>query len=444
MGKSDIFLEIKRHVDKIRLVDTHEHLPPENTRIGMEVDALSEFFLHYSSSDLRSAGMKEAEIIAIRDTSIALDERWSILEPWWEKIRNTGYARTIEIAARDLYGVEGISYETYNLLSKRMKEKNKKGLYRWVLKEKSGIDISILDSLFEVNDVDREFFAPVLRIGELVTPKDRNELEIMSRKHGGPIHSFNEYISLVKNRFDQLAGNIVGIKIALAYRRPIFFEKRTFSEAEESFNKLFKTNKFTRYMPDPTGKGSKIVPESPGIDALQPMQDYLVHIAIQEAQKRGLPIQIHTGLHEGNENILSNSNPELLVNLFMEYHDAKFDIFHGSWPYCSQLSAIAKNFPNVYVDMSWMHIISPSRSRSALHEWLDEVPANKILGFGGDFLCVEGTYGHSVIARDNITKVLTKKVQDGDYSIEQAKKYATWILRENAARLFFPDGFQNQ
>lgn len=443
MDKSDIDLEIKRHVDEIRLVDTHEHLPQENERIEREVDALSELFLHYASSDLRSAGMKEEEISAIRDTSIDLDERWNILEPWWEKIRNTGYARNIEIAARDLYGVEGISSETYNVLSKRMKEKNKKGLYRWVLKEKSGITISILDSLFSGYDVDSEFFAPVLRIGELATPKDRNEFEIMSRQHGGSIHNFKDYVSLVRNRFDELAGIIVGIKIALAYRRPIFFEKRTFSEAEESFNELFKIRKFTRYMPDPTGKGSKIVPEGPGIESLLPMQDYLVHIAIQEAQKRGLPIQIHTGLHEGNENIVSNSNPELLVNLFMEYHEAKFDVFHGSWPYCSQLSAIAKNFPNVYVDMSWMHIISPSRSRSALYEWLDEVPANKILGFGGDFLCVEGAYGHSVIARDNITRVLTRKVQDGDYSLEQAKKYATWILKENAEKLFFPKGFQN-
>ena len=147
------------------------------------------------------------------------------------------------------------------------------------------------------------------------------------------------------------------------------------------------------------------------------MQDYLVHIAIQEAEKRRLPIQIHTGLQEGNENILSNSNPELLVNLFMEYRDAKFDIFHGAWPFCSQLSALAKNFSNVYPDMSWMHIISPSRSRSALYEWLDEVPANKILGFGGDFLCVEGAYGHTVIARENIAKVLALKVEDGDFKI---------------------------
>ena len=166
------------------------------------------------------------------------------------------------------------------------------------------------------------------------------------------------------------------------------------------------------------------------------MQDYLVHVAIQEAERRGLPIQIHTGLHEGNENILTNSDPMHLVNLFMEYHDAKFDIFHGSWPYCGTLGALAKNYPNVYVDMSWLHIISPSRARTALSDWLDEVPASKILGFGGDYLMVEGSYGHSVIARDNIARVLAEKVDTGVYTVEEAKKYASWMLKENPKRLF--------
>jgi hypothetical protein len=87
-----------------------------------------------------------------------------------------------------------------------------------------------------------------------------------------------------------------------------------------------------------------------------------------------------------------------------------------------------------------MHIISPNRSRTALSDWLDEVPVNKILGFGGDYLFVEGVYGHSVIARENIAKVLSLKVDDGIYSVEQAKKYASWLLRENATRLFFPEG----
>ncbi len=434
----DSYIELKKHVDGVKIIDTHEHLPSEEERISKPVDVLSQFFLHYTSSDLISAGMSEEELLMIRDPSTSIDERWEVFEPWWEKVRNTGYSRCVETAARDLYGVEGINRDTYRELSKRMQERNKPGLYRWVLKEKAGIDISVLDSLTGTHDVDRDFFTPVLRVGEFATLSNRYELESYARLHGAVIHSFSDLVSLVRNRFNALMGKIVGIKIALAYRRPLFFEKRTFSEAEEAFNLLYKTRAFTRVIIDSSRNYSKMVPDSPGVHELVPMQDYLVHLAIGEAEKRGLPIQIHTGLHEGNENILSNSDPMHLVNLFMEYHDAKFDIFHGSWPYCGTLGALAKNYPNVYLDMSWMHIISPSRARTALSDWLDEVPVNKILGFGGDYLMVEGAYGHSVIARDNIARVLAAKVDDGDYSVEEAKKYASWMLRENPKRLFFP------
>lgn len=428
--------ELKKHVDGIKIIDTHEHLPSEEERVSIPVDVLSQFFLHYTSSDLISAGMTEEELLMVRDHSLPLEERWRVFEPWWEKIQNTGYSRCVEIAARDLYGVSGINRDTYKELSKRIAERNKSGLYRWVLKEKAGIELSILDSLTGNYDVDRDFFAPVLRTGEFVALSNRYELETYARQHGVTVHSLSDLVSLVRGRFDTLEGKVVGVKIAQAYRRSLYFEKRSFSEAEEAFNKLYKTRTFTRVIIDPVKNHSKMVPDSPGNDALVPMQDYLIHLAIVEAEKRGLPIQIHTGLHEGNENILSNSDPMHLVNLFMEYHDAKFDIFHGSWPYCGELGALAKNFPNVYVDMSWMHIISPAKARTALAEWLDEVPVNKILGFGGDYLAVEGSYGHSVIARENITRVLAGKVDQGDYSIDQAKKYASWMLRENPKHLF--------
>jgi predicted TIM-barrel fold metal-dependent hydrolase len=254
---------------------------------------------------------------------------------------------------------------------------------------------------------------------------------------GATVRGFDDLVNLVKSRFVFLASKIAGIKIALAYRRPLYFEKRSYADAEQAFNTIYKTTTFHREIIDVDKGYSKMVPDSPGTKALKPMQDYLVHLAISEAEKRELPIQIHTGLHEGNENILTNSDPTHLVNLFMEYKNAKFDIFHGSWPYCGQLGALAKNFHNVYLDMSWMHIISPQKARTALSEWLDEVPVNKILGFGGDYLAVEGSYGHSVIARDNISKVLSEKVDEGDYSIDEAKRYASMMLRDNPMKLFF-------
>jgi hypothetical protein len=429
---------IKKHVDSIRLIDTHEHLPPESERINRKVDVLSEFYLHYTSSDLFSAGMSTEDIVYIRDTSVPLDYRWAVFEPWWEKIKNTGYSRCMEIAARDLYGVDGINSETYKQLSRNMMDRNKEGLYKWVLQGKAGIETCILDTVRHNYDVDRSLFIPVLRVSEYASPRNKKDLETLGRQFGTPIHNLSDYIALVKSRFDALEGRVAAVKIALAYDRSLFFMKRTYAEAEESLNRIFKTREFSWTQIEGT-QYSEVTQEGPGKQSLIPLQDYLVHLSIQEASKRGIPIQIHTGLHEGNQNIVSNSNPELLVNLFLEYSDAKFDIFHGGWPYSSQLSALAKNFQNVYIDMCWMHIISPSRAMSALDEWLDEVPVSKLMGFGGDFLCVEGSYGHSVVARENVARVLAKKVDEGVYGIDEAKKYATWILRDNPMRLFFPE-----
>ena len=124
MVQSDAYFELKEHISKIRIINTHEHLLQEHERIKEDVDVLTTFFTHYASSDLQSAGIPEEDLLSIWDKSKPLDERWVLFEPWWEKIRNTGYARALEIAARDLYGVNKINSETYQKLSNKMKERN--------------------------------------------------------------------------------------------------------------------------------------------------------------------------------------------------------------------------------------------------------------------------------------------------------------------------------
>jgi hypothetical protein len=62
------------------------------------------------------------------------------------------------------------------------------------------------------------------------------------------------------------------------------------------------------------------------------------------------------------------------------------------------------------------------------------------MGFGGDYAFIEGVYGHAVIAKENIARVLASKVEDGTYSLDEAKKYAGWLLWDNPMRLFFAPG----
>ena len=73
-------------------------------------------------------------------------------------------------------------------------------------------------------------------------------------------------------------------------------------------------------------------------------------------------------------------------------------------------------------------------ARSALDEWLDLVPANKIIGFGGDaFLWVEWIVGDLVQSRENIAAVLAKRVRAGtlseESSLELAKTRCSSIIR---------------
>jgi hypothetical protein len=64
------------------------------------------------------------------------------------------------------------------------------------------------------------------------------------------------------------------------------------------------------------------------------------------------------------------------------------------------------------------------------------VPSNKIFAFGGDFIIPEGAYGHSVMARQAITRVLTEKIEDGYLSEDEAVRLAGRILRDGPAEFF--------
>ncbi|MEM3403110.1 MAG: amidohydrolase family protein [Nitrososphaeria archaeon] len=431
----NIMETLAQFVENIWIVDTHEHLVQENGRVTMEADPLQTFLLQYTSSDLISAGLKVEDYATIMNSTIPIEERWTILEPFWEKASNTGYFDVLRIAANDLYGVDDINEKTIKRLKEKMDETNKIGLYKWVLKDKAKIEIAILDPINDNIEVDRSFFAPVVRLEDFIILRSREDVRRLSMLTQTPIHSLRDLERAIEGRVESILGQIVGFKIALAYKRSIYFDNVTSSEAEKVLNKILGSKEtFHRYTrPD----GVRVtVSDEISIEEGKPLQDYMVHKMIQLASKYSLPVQVHTGIQEGNLNNPSNSNPVLLANLFMEYPEVKFDVFHSAYPYTKEIATLCKNLPNVYVDLCWLHVISPFSAREVLSDLLDTVPANKIFGFGGDYKFVEGIYGHSRIARKNIIKVLEQKVQEGRFNEERAKKIASMILHDNILEVF--------
>ena len=146
------------------------------------------------------------------------------------------------------------------------------------------------------------------------------------------------------------------IKSGLAYERTLSFERTDYSAAEKIFNRIMTSDETFDLSQHPSNINTK------------PLEDYMMHTLIQTSIDLNLPVQFHTGLQEGNGNYITNSNPVNLTNLFLEYPKARFDIFHGGYPYGGELCAVAKNFRNVYVDMFWTNIISREYSVRLIEE----------------------------------------------------------------------------
>ena len=432
---------IKAEVESISLVDTHEHIMLEAERAECAVD-FSYLFAHYNSSDLISAGLSPRMMEAIRSPmhrvrvegykrrrvrrlipepekdDMSLDERWQAMEPFWEMIRNTAYARQTLITIRDIFGVDDLNKNTYRQLSEAIAKSGGPGWYRYVMKEKANIAVSIVD--WQSTDLKPDLFVPAMRLDHFISVQSRADISALEGESGMAIHSLDDLAGAMRATLEgYISRRAVAVKSGLAYNRVLKYEKVSRHEAEVVFNRI----------------ASHLGEGLAWLEA-KPLQDYMMHQVIRSAIDAGLPVQIHTGLQEGNENIITNANPTHLVNLFIEYKEARFDLFHGGYPYVHEWATLAKYFPNVTADITWLPIISPEIARQLLHELIETVPGNKIMAFGGDSMTVEMAYGHAVMARQLVTRVLSEKIDEGYLSEDEALVLARGMLRDNPASLY--------
>jgi hypothetical protein len=430
---SDAYRDIYQCVRELEIIDTHEHLPAFESLREKETDVLKEYLAHYLSCDLISAGLSRRDYDASLNHALPLMERWKLVEPYWKAARNTGYARALDLSVKELYGIERIEGSTIEELNARFLQSLKPGHYRKVLREKSNIKLSILHDIPKVNErivftsrlkCDREFFRNVYPIDALVYPQTGEGVQLIEEEAGITITSLDDWLDASETLLDRaLESGAVALKSGLAYQRSLHYARVTKSEAERCFNEVFKYIHGGTYLPQIFSTGKEL-------------QDYMMHFLLRLAGKRNLTIQFHTGIQEGNGNYLTHSDPALLTNLFLEYPDVDFDLFHMGFPFQDVVGVLSKNFPNVFIDMCWAHILSPTASIDALASWIDTVPVNKISAFGGDYLFVDGVYGHQHLARVNVSRALARKVGEGVIDIDRGEEIARLLFYENPLKIF--------
>ncbi|MCX7933914.1 MAG: amidohydrolase family protein [Planctomycetota bacterium] len=413
---ADLYRRLREYLGRVRIIDCHEHLPAED-KPEANKRHLGRFFLHYAICDLISAGMPAADRERLcSDTSdLTPQERWRFIEPWYKKTWNTAYCECLRIALRDLYGFDDFNAKTVGPLTDALEKHIKPGWTREVF-DRAGIDFA-MNNRWEkpvfITDQDPKCFIP-----DKVDGFTGLGIDALRQETGREIFCLDDYLKAIDHCFERY-GRIAGaLKVSRAYDRILFFDDVPKSAVEKSFNRLLAMN------------------DRPDRRHLQALEDFILHYLCRKCGEYGLRLKFHTGLQEGNGNIIRHSRASLLANLFLKYPKTPFDIYHISYPYQEEAIALVKNFPNVTINFCWMWIINPAAGRRALADMLDTVPANKIHGFGGDFLFVEGTYGHAQIARREIARVLAEKVEEGRFSEDYACQIGSMLLRDNALENF--------
>ena len=113
----------------------------------------------------------------------------------------------------------------------------------------------------------------------------------------------------------------------------------------------------------------------------------------------------------------------------------KFQCFLSSRHANQSLCTLARELPNLSLAGYWWHNFFPDVIRQIIGERLDMLPTNKQAGFFSDAYCIEWTYAKARLVRRQLARALAERIEQGQYSQNEALKIAEAILYESPRQL---------
>jgi glucuronate isomerase len=132
---------------------------------------------------------------------------------------------------------------------------------------------------------------------------------------------------------------------------------------------------------------------------------------------------------------LSQRTIDQVAALIGRHPQLRFQCFLSSRHANQSLCTLARELPNFSLAGYWWHNFFPDVIRHVIAERLDMLPLNRQIGFFSDAYCVEWTYGKAILVRKQLARVLADRIDQGQYSREDALAIARSILYESPQTL---------
>lgn len=414
------------HIQQTRMIDTHEHMRDERTYLEQGPDVLQDLFDNYVEADLEVAGASRAAIDRLIDSSDPDSVgRFEGVRNAWERCRHTGYGEAVRLIARLVYGMEEITPEAIEGAQTRNAALRQPGGRLHLLRDVANLDHVQVDNFIWQCPPDQsgpDFF--LYDLSWVGFSQGDVDAKAIYDETGVAVESIDDLRRATEALFAKHGPLAIAVKSQHAYDRTLLWEPRSDADAERALLRLL---------------GGDELSEAERLC----LGDWCLERGVEQAAVHNLPFKIHTGYYAGTRWMQTERiQPGHLSKLLMHHPETRFVLMHNGYPYSNELVALAKHYPNTYMDMCWAWSIDPYSACDALRRAIHAVPANKVFAFGGDSHWPTTAVAYAAQARTWLTRALQAEVDDGLLTEQEAITYATRLMRENQLECFDVAGRQ--
>lgn len=229
-------------VERIPVIDTHEHLAPEPYWAG--TDDFFTLLSPYTVDVLTAAGMPVHEWAATQNKSLPVSTRWALLEPYLPLVRHTRVFRVVDRVVRGRYGLRAYTADEIARISPLIAADGTPDGYVRLCRE-AGIRAAMTFLSFDCHKLmGGSVMIPVPTVSDIHF-KDSGMLTRLSGVTGVPVTSFDTLLAAIDRLFaDYKAAGIRAIKFGSAYRRRLDYQPTARADAERVFTEVLRTPRY--------------------------------------------------------------------------------------------------------------------------------------------------------------------------------------------------------
>jgi hypothetical protein len=408
-------------ISDLPVFDVHEHHMPENL-FNKDVGLIQLLEGSYCGWNRKLPYPLPLGPASTPDVPTSGPGTWKDVSWFLQESGTNAFVRNLVGALTDLYDLDtsGITEKNWLTLDTKIRERHADPAWNGAVMDRARVKTALsdpyLDPLLDARKVLGDRYYSVLRVNAFALgwhpealDHNGNNAHALFARLGIKPGSFEEYLEALPHLLDAMPGlHKVGIKSALAYDRSVDFNDLDMEAAKRAWGK-----------------------REPGEREKKAFGDVVIDKLCTLAGERDIPFQMHLGVGS-----IRGARPLNAAALIERHPSTRFLLMHLGYPWSNELLGMAFIYHNIWIDLTWSWLISPTRFKSALHEAIEVLPDESRMMLGGDTWHVEEAYGAITGARRLVSEVLGECIREGQFPAADAERLARRIFHDNAAAFF--------